>query len=1303
VVLTNPANSFSGELLVNGGVVQVRDTGVLGDTNGITRIGSQGTLELAGGIDYLTPETLQFVDGGVLLNGDGTNTLAALLQGRITTRTEAGTMLSLLGDLNLHEELLCVDGEGETVLSGNLTGDDPGLNGLDLLPTGDYEVEPAGTNLTLHIDHDGLHGWLLIGRGRQGWEFDADGQGAVSNVYQHLGTTNAFAPAVYSEALINDALRRAGLRADQLEIRIRRASDPAGTVYQEVRWLPVNQDVWHWDLDINPGRLVRMEIQSGSPGGLLRNHLANTRDVGANDHTRVFTWAWDGHANQKGFSYGGAVTNGVNGNTSFLWEAGNENHAMPYAEVYIRSVARAAGLVKKGNGTLTLSGDNAYATETCIEAGRVVLASNLALGASVTPTIVEAGAELALSGNGLYTVQEPLILDVMGSGGALVNLDGTNAYSGTISLAPLKPAIRSGFTGGDLGEGLDLDGNFVHAVNVRGPGGLQVRDALFAADTNVTGVVVQASREILNWQNPVLGDSGDDDNLEVVMQSIRWGNSETYGGIVHVAFSDLVPAVNYRLQLLFFEPTNPNRGYDVLFDGVCIYNDFTAGLGGNQGAVLTYDFMATQSNHAVILEGRGAPFVDSAPILQGLTLERDIPIARAPGHAVARVEAGTLILNGSVDLDGSELELAGAGDHQVDVALGGFGAESLRKSGGGTAVLNGVNTFMGEVVVEEGALVVTRNDSLGSMLGGTRVDPAGLLVLDGGPLSINEDLTLSGTLLNLAGTNTVLASAQVQAPPYLPGPLRIDVADGRLDVLPDVNLEVRDLVVDGAGDLLLDGAIHIYTGPITPSLNVLDTLVPGNYPFTAAGESFLGYVDHDGSDAWLLIGRGREGWEFDADGQGAITNVYQGLETTNAFAPAVYSEAVINELLAQSGVTMADIEVRIKRAADIDGLTYQESRWRDFQTAQWTWALNQNPVGLAVAYEILSGPGAGFVDLTSSTLDAWTLPGNAGNDATRLFTWAWGGHGSLQGFSYGGSVQGVDNNSPSTFMWEFAVEGHALPYSEIYIRSRRAVPFTIGSSLTKHGAGRLTLSAANEFLGDTIVHAGDLQVNNPSGSGTGSGMVLVAAGAGLGGSGSVSGPVTLTSGALLSPGNVIGTFTANGGLNVATPGAATTVTIELASPVLADQLAISGSVALQNMTLDVETVMGFTPTGSVTYTILTTSGGVTGTFDGLAEGATIDVGGTPFTIQYTGNDVVLTSGGTVPDGPLGLSVVRTSPGVYDVSFMGEATTPYTIEFTETLSPPSWQTIGAVQSDGTGLYGLQHTFSGPRGYYRSTFP
>jgi len=78
-----------------------------------------------------------------------------------------------------------------------------------------------------------------------------------------------------------------------------------------------------------------------------------------------------------------------------------------------------------------------------------------------------------------------------------------------------------------------------------------------------------------------------------------------------------------------------------------------------------------------------------------------------------------------------------------------------------------------------------------------------------------------------------------------------------------------------------------------------------------------------------------------------------------------------------------------------------------------------------------------------------------------------------------------------------------------------------------------------------------------------------------------------------------------------------------------DQLASTGTVSLGGATLNVS-LGSFTPPSGSSFTIITRSSADAGntTFAGLAEGATVTVGGTTFKITYVGgtghHDVVLT-------------------------------------------------------------------------------
>jgi autotransporter-associated beta strand protein len=189
-----------------------------------------------------------------------------------------------------------------------------------------------------------------------------------------------------------------------------------------------------------------------------------------------------------------------------------------------------------------------------------------------------------------------------------------------------------------------------------------------------------------------------------------------------------------------------------------------------------------------------------------------------------------------------------------------------------------------------------------------------------------------------------------------------------------------------------------------------------------------------------------------------------------------------------------------------------------------------------------------------------------------------------------------------------------------------------GSGTLNIGSGTLTLtdSASTTFSG-TI-----------SGSGTiaGGGTYTVASGATLSGTSTFSTAVTVQNGATISPGNSPGIIS-TGNLTLASGSTATMEIDGTAAGTGYDQINVSGTVTINNATLNV--VLGYTPANGDTYTLINNDSNdpVTGTFSGLAEGATLTVSGRTFQISYaggTGNDVTLRavipssdSGGGQPD------------------------------------------------------------------------
>jgi len=186
-------------------------------------------------------------------------------------------------------------------------------------------------------------------------------------------------------------------------------------------------------------------------------------------------------------------------------------------------------------------------------------------------------------------------------------------------------------------------------------------------------------------------------------------------------------------------------------------------------------------------------------------------------------------------------------------------------------------------------------------------------------------------------------------------------------------------------------------------------------------------------------------------------------------------------------------------------------------------------------------------------------------------------------------------------------------------------------NVTKQGSGKVTLTGGARgprfTTGTLSINAGTLQVD----SFWISTSVTVASGATLQGSGIIITPlgvVAINSGANLAPGGSTGQLMCESGVTLA---AGANFNVELNGTTAAteyDQLIVDESLDLGSANLNL--TLGFNPANGDTFTIIDnlSLGAVTGTFNGLAEGATFTSGGTQFQITYAGgdgNDVVLTA------------------------------------------------------------------------------
>lgn len=238
----------------------------------------------------------------------------------------------------------------------NVCSDNFSLTDAFALSTGVHSFAIGGDQVPLFVDGDFAGGgWVLVGRGREGWAWDDAGLDDPALVKDDIGTPAAFAPRYLPSALIDELITNGGfLDLLDVEIRIKRAATNDGAEFQEVIWLPRDAIGWTWLFDggsptDGPGSPfgygIDFFVDDSSLGlgtslddGNTEDHfccVAPAQSTGLDDHTRIFTWPFDGNGFEQGFAYGLSVLDGDTDPASFLLNNAMD-HPIPYTEVYVR-------------------------------------------------------------------------------------------------------------------------------------------------------------------------------------------------------------------------------------------------------------------------------------------------------------------------------------------------------------------------------------------------------------------------------------------------------------------------------------------------------------------------------------------------------------------------------------------------------------------------------------------------------------------------------------------------------------------------------------------------------------------------------------------------------------------------------------------------------------------------------------------------------------------------------------------------------------------------------------------------------
>lgn len=200
-------------------------------------------------------------------------------------------------------------------------------------------------------------------------------------------------------------------------------------------------------------------------------------------------------------------------------------------------------------------------------------------------------------------------------------------------LAPITPitpiSTVTSFTGGDVGEGIELSGDYVYALDIAGQNNSTLQGQTFSPSTGAAGVTItQGGNAVFrDWEtSPEYGTSENDNTLESMMHAaaLSWGD----GKYTEIDLA-VTSGVDYELQLFFSENDKPNaaaRHFDIAVEGETIADEFTPGPTGSDwtdaphmGVLVTYQF--TAGDGVLDIDLTPGASGETSPVIQGLTLK----------------------------------------------------------------------------------------------------------------------------------------------------------------------------------------------------------------------------------------------------------------------------------------------------------------------------------------------------------------------------------------------------------------------------------------------------------------------------------------------------------------------------------------------------------------------------------------------------------------------------------------------------------------------------------------------------------
>jgi fibronectin-binding autotransporter adhesin len=779
------------------------------------------------------------------------------------------------------------------------------------------------------------------------------------------------------------------------------------------------------------------------------------------------------------------------------------NNANTYFDGYLTDNGSTPGgsLTKVGTGTLEIGVDaeNDYSGGTTIEAGTLLVDNQYALGAG---SLTMNGGTLELGVNFDFSSQEI----IFAAGGGTINTNGnsltfasaltgtgafTKAGAGTLTLSGTVASSSVSVTGGALALG--SSNRLASTANLTLNGGdfsLGAFNQTLGNFTLISGNLDGTGNLTVNSGGAFTLQSGNifanltgSGALDMIGNgTVSLNGDDTYSGNTVVSGGTLFLASNTALgsgQLIL------DGGVLSFAAGVVQPSQLTLGANGSgidtSGGNLTFNSTLT-GNSGLTVTGNntltltGNNSYTGNTTISGGTLELGAN-GTLPSNSTVIVSA-----NATFDLNGQNTTING---------LTGGGNVSLGAGGNLTVSGNTADTFSGNIN-GTGNLTVTGNDSL--TLAGNNTF-AGNTTIANGTLQIGNGTNDGSVPGNIADNGTLIITGNGTDQTF----------SGNLD-------GSGNLVITGNGTLTLTGN-NTFDGNTTidsGTLAIANTTALGNSTTPIViGSNTSGTLEFTGNSGNLsqnITVGGSGGGGVDNGGNGTLT---------------------LSGNLSKDGTTLVFSGGTIVVSGQISGSSANSDL--DDAGANVTLTSQNTYNGPTYIYD-----GGAIHNGISNALptDTVLILGESANNT--------GGTFDLDGFdqtvaglsSNGTGPNVVTNNGPSGANTLTVAATGTTTFAGVIQDGA-----TAQTAITVNGPGALILSGANTYTGATQVAQGELQINGSLAPGS---AVTVSDGAILGGNGSIGGNVALNTGAILAPGNGLGTLTVgNLTWNGSTDGSAT--------------------------------------------------------------------------------------------------------------------------------------------------------------------